>query len=306
MLLVTHSGTFHADEAMAHAMLSRVFPGSQLVRTRDPAIIGEAAPGTHVVFDVGMAYDHGRRFYDHHMKDGPKREDGTPYSSVGLVWKHYGAACLDAIAGPLDPDERERVWKAVDRGLVRSIDMLDNGVGTATPSDFAAAIDDFNPAWDDPEADADTAFLEASRFAGKVLVRRVLKAAAAERAYSAVARAARKAADPRVVVLPRSMPWEKAIYDEGFGEALYVVYPRDGMWYCSAVPPERGSFSQRKPLPAEWGGLRDADLAAVSGVRDAVFCHPALFVCGAGSAEGIMAMATASANAPEPEAAVRP
>jgi hypothetical protein len=39
MVVVTHSGKFHADDAWAVAVLFILFPDSELVRTRDPAII---------------------------------------------------------------------------------------------------------------------------------------------------------------------------------------------------------------------------------------------------------------------------
>jgi hypothetical protein len=40
-----------------------------------------------------------------------------------------------------------------------------------------------------------------------------------------------------------------------------------------------------------WAGLRGADLARVSGVDDAVFCHNARFIGGAQSLKGAMQMA---------------
>jgi uncharacterized UPF0160 family protein len=73
--------------------------------------------------------------------------------------------------------------------------------------------------------------------------------------------------------------------------ALYVVRPAGNGWTVSAVPPERGSFGQRQPLPEAWAGLRDGELAQVTGVADASFCHPARFVCGAQSREGAVALA---------------
>jgi len=47
------------------------------------------------------------------------------------------------------------------------------------------------------------------------------------------------------------------------------------------VPPEVGSFEQRKPLPEEWAGKRDADLQRVTSVSSAIFCHPGRFIAGA-------------------------
>jgi hypothetical protein len=35
------------------------------------------------------------------------------------------------------------------------------------------------------------------------------------------------------------------------------------------------SFDNRLDMPAEWGGLSDADLVAVTGVDDALFAHGA-------------------------------
>lgn len=51
----THNGHFHADEALAVYML-RLLPeyqSSQLIRTRDPALLSTC----HTVVDVGSEYD---------------------------------------------------------------------------------------------------------------------------------------------------------------------------------------------------------------------------------------------------------
>jgi uncharacterized UPF0160 family protein len=58
-----------------------------------------------------------------------------------------------------------------------------------------------------------------------------------------------------------------------------------------AVPQELGTFANRRDLPAAWAGLSGDELAAVSGVADAVFCHPARFYVSAGSREGITELA---------------
>jgi uncharacterized UPF0160 family protein len=76
---------------------------------------------------------------------------------------------------------------------------------------------------------------------------------------------------------------------------LYAVYPvPNGNWMVDAMPPEPGSFAQRLPLPAAWAGLRDAELAAVCGVPDAVFVHARQFVGAARSRDGAMTMARRS------------
>jgi len=295
MLLITHDGPFHADDVLAYVVLSAVHAKAQLLRTRSQAAIDKAAGA--FVFDVGGAYDPGARRYDHHMRDQPLREDGTPYSSVGLVWRHHGMEFLAArYKEASDEPLLARTWQRIDAQVVRPVDMADNGHGPSVPDGLASLVDAFNVRWDEGRpADADARFLEAAEFATMAFLRIADKAMAAERAVSLVTEAAASAADPRVVVLPRSMPWEGTLTREGFEEALYVVYPReDGTWYCQAVPPERGSFAQRLPLPEGWAGLRDGALAEASGVPDAVFCHPGRFICGAASLEGALSLARGS------------
>ena len=52
----------------------------------------------------------------------------------------------------------------------------------------------------------------------------------------------------------------------------------------------------RKDFPTFWGGLRDGELAKVSGIKDAVFCHTGLFLSVAKSKEGAIEMAKIAIN----------
>jgi uncharacterized UPF0160 family protein len=88
------------------------------------------------------------------------------------------------------------------------------------------------------------------------------------------------------------MPWTRVVVDE-MPDVLFVIYPdSDGEQYqVKTVPVEAGSFVSRKDLPKSWSGLRDQELAAVTGVADSVFCHTNLFIGGARSLEGAVRMA---------------
>jgi uncharacterized UPF0160 family protein len=87
------------------------------------------------------------------------------------------------------------------------------------------------------------------------------------------------------------MPWQETVFAHGL-PVLYAVYPvPGGNWMVDAMPTEPGSFAQILPLPEAWAGLRGQELAAVSGIADAVFVHPQRFVAAAGSCEGALAMA---------------
>jgi uncharacterized UPF0160 family protein len=288
MKVVTHSGQFHADDVFAFAVLQAAVGQLDLVRSRDAQVIA----GADLVFDVGGIYDAERRRYDHHMRDLPRRPDGTPYSSVGLIWRDFGRAALPGLVPGIEPGALDAVWHAIDEELILLIDQADNGIGPAGPGHLAFLIEAFNPSWDSPQS-YDEAFREAAAVAGGILVRACRQALAAERAATIVLDAAKQAQDPRIVVLDRKLPWETAVYEGGLSEALFIIYPNEDRtaWYCRAIPPEPNSFGQRLSLPEAWRGLQDRAFSEVAGIEDGVFCHPSGFICGARSRESAIGLA---------------
>ncbi len=305
-LLVTHSGSFHLDDAFAYAVLRLALGlrepgrGHALVRTRDEA----AVAGADVAWDVGALYDPAAGRFDHHQRGAPVREDGLPYSAAGLVWRRHGEA---AVAAMLEPSGAGGLAGAVaseiDREVVRRIDEIDNGVGE--PGDalgLASMVEDCNPPWDSPavgdRAAEDAAFGRAADLAEGFLRPRVEAVRARLAADAVVLAAHARSADPRVLELGCKLPWEGPVFAHGL-PVLYAVYPvPNGNWMVDAMPPEPGSFAQRLPLPEAWAGLRGADLAAASGVTDAVFVHSRRFVGAARSREGALAMARAAIAVP--------
>ena len=298
-LLVTHSGTFHLDGAFAQAVLRLALGLGEagrnhaLVRTRDEAVIAQA----DVAWDVGAVHDAAAGRFDRHQRGAPAREGGLPHSAAGLVWRCHGEAAVAAVLAPSGAaDLAAAVASEIDRGAVRRIDAIDNGVGP--PGDalgLAALVEDCNPAWDSPavgdRAAEDAAFLRAADLADAFLRRRVEAVRARLAAEAVVLAAHARSADPRVLELDRKLPWEGPVHAHGL-PVLYAVYPvSNGNWMVDAMPPEPGSYGQRLPLPEGWAGLRDADLAAACGVPDAVFVHARRFVGAARSREGAMAMA---------------
>ena len=313
--LVTHGGKFHCDEVFAYVVL-RLALGLEaaphdhtLRRTRD----ADAIAAADVVFDVGGVSDPAAGRFDHHQRGAPARPDGTPFSSAGLVWQVHGEAAVAALLrrpeGPLGGRaEAERfaapIAHEVDNGLVRRIDEVDNGMtggvmaGASDPLGLAALVGEFNPPWDDPAGDGpeagDAAFAEAVAFVAGVLGRRVEMLRARLDAEAAVLAAYAAAADPRILVLERGMPWKTVVLARDL-PVLFVVAPTgNGQWTVGAVPPEPGSFAQKRPLPESWAGLQGAALAEASGVPDAVFVHLRRFIGAAGSCAGAIAMARAA------------
>jgi uncharacterized UPF0160 family protein len=88
------------------------------------------------------------------------------------------------------------------------------------------------------------------------------------------------------------MPWTHVVVNE-MPDVMFVIYPdsEGDQYQIKTVPVEAGSFTARMDLPEHWAGLRDAELAAASGVADGVFCHLNLFIGGARSFEGAVQMA---------------
>ena len=297
-LLVTHSGSFHCDEVFAYAVLRAALglraPGADhgLVRTRDAAVIAKG----DIVWDVGTVYDEDTRRFDHHQRGAPTRPDGTPFSSAGLIWRRYGEDAVRAVLGEQDGDPAlaPAIAAELDRKLVMVIDEVDNGTATQRAAlDLASLVGDFNPSWDAPDGQAteDAAFLGAVAMVEGVLRRRIDSARGRLAADALIAQAQARSADPRILELDRRMPWKGAAFAHDL-PVLFAVYPvANGNWMVDAMPPEPGSFAQRLPLPEAWAGLQDADLAAASGVPDAVFVHLRRFIGAARSREGALAMA---------------
>ena len=301
-MLVTHSGKFHCDDAFAYAVL-RLALGLKtagqdhtLVRTRKPEPIAAAS----IVWDVGTVYDAATNRFDHHQRGAPTRPDGTPFSSAGLIWRVYGQRAVAALLPPDAGAFAPAIAAELDETLVRRIDEVDNGVSAKGPVlddtlSFSSLVGEFNPAWDSQDANGptagDAAFQAASQFAEAVLRRQIdgLRARLAAEAIVVAAHAAGE--DPRILVLDRGMPWKNAVFAHDL-PVLFTVSPAsNGNWMVDTMPPEPGSFAQRRPLPEAWAGLQDAELAAASGVSDAVFVHVRRFVGAARSRAGALELA---------------
>ncbi|WP_230533331.1 MYG1 family protein [Microvirga roseola] len=288
MKVITHSGTFHADDVFAFVVLRAAFSDFEFVRTRDTAAIAAA----DLVFDVGGIYEPGKGRYDHHMRDLPRRADGTPYSSVGLIWRDFGRKALPGLIPGIEDGALDPVWQDIDSGFILSIDQADNGVAPVSPGHLALLIEAFNPTWNSRQS-YDEAFLEAADLARGILVRACQQSHAESQAMALVLDAVRSASDPRILVLDRKLPWEKAVYECGLNELLFVIYPNEDRtsWYCRTVPPEPGSFDQRLSLPESWRGLQDEVFSNAAGIEDGVFCHPSGFIGGARSQASAISLA---------------
>jgi len=305
MVIVTHSGKFHADDAWAVAVLNVLFPDNELVRTRDPAII-EAAD---FAIDVGGIWDPATGRFDHHQKGfSGARPSGVPYASAGLVWREYGARCVGAIAAShmghdLPRETAREIAYAIDNDIVQYLDLSDVGAAKNAPGGYglSAVISGYNPNWLDEErlgygAPADQYRLDQFRRAmgilTDILVNAVKYRVGALLAVEQV-RDSEVLADGKLLFLRNSaLPWTQVVRKE-MPKVLFVISHSlaEKRYMLHTIPVSPESFEARADLPAPWAGLRDAELAAVTGVPDATFCHNGRFIAAARSYEGAYAMA---------------
>lgn len=292
--LVTHSGGFHADEVLSSVILTRLFPNARIVRSRAAEWITPAPD--RVIYDVGGAYDANLGIFDHHQRGAPLRDDGNPYSSFGLIWKHYGRDYLKAIAIP--DSDIDAVHESFDKKFVLPIDLMDNGAidpSTAGPMSgltLPSLLETLKPVFDNktPGAD-DEGFMAALAIARTLVEAGIGQRAAKSRAEGMVLAAIERAGSGRVLELPMGMPFRPAIIKAGADHLLFVVHPRDKDWCITGIRRAEEGFELRANLPAAWAGLSNGDLEAVCGIAGASFCHNGLFIAAASSREAILAMA---------------
>jgi len=289
--LITHNGSFHADDIFAAAALSIYLQSKgenfEIIRTRDDEIIKTG----DYVFDVGGIYDEEKNRFDHHQIGGAgSGPHGIEYSSLGLVWKKFG----EELAGG------KRAAEIIEKRLCAPVDAWDNGfdlvaskheVGPYYVQNIFFAM---TPTWKEGDADIDGVFLKCVELAKNIISREIIQARDMLEAEKSVVLAYKNSEDKRIIILDKNYPFEFII--SNFPEPIFAVYPRKtGDWGAKAVRKNLKSFENRKSFPESWGGLRDKELSQITGVEDATFCHRALFVAVAKSKAGAIKLAQIAA-----------
>lgn len=293
--LVTHSGGFHADELLSTVILTRLFAQAQIVRSRDEAWITPAED--RIIYDVGRAYDTDARIFDHHQRGAPLRDDGQPFSSFGLIWRHFGRDYLRALDVPAD--HVDQIHRDFDAGFVLPVDLVDNGALSPSAAGPLLAdltlpvlLESLKPVFDETDPEAETrAFHDALAIARAFVEASIRRKAAKYRAESMVLQAISDAGAGRVLELPQGMPFRAAIVKARADHLLFVVHPRDKDWALTGIRKADEGFEQRADLPLAWAGLTDAALEQACGVTGARFCHNGRFIAVAATRAAILQMA---------------
>lgn len=301
--IVTHNNRFHADDVFAAATLKILFEDIkkedlEIIRTRDEEIINSA----DVVIDVGGIYDSETNRFDHHQSTfNEERENGIPYASFGLVWKEFG----EEICGSKEAAE------IIDRKIVQPVDAGDNGVTTfiqkiegVSPYLVSSMLYSFMPSWKEEDISLDDAFIKAVNLAKNVLEREIKRIKDFIEAKEIIKNRFDKSENKQIIVFEKEDKFSdediQAVLIEETDPLVYIRYREDDDNWSSKTVRDNSdpndAFKNRCDFPKEWSGLRKKDLAKVSGIEDAVFCHKALFLSVAKSKESAIEMANAAVS----------
>ncbi len=291
--VVTHSGSFHADDIFACATLSLYFKKNNMkytvTRTRDASLIREA----DYVFDVGGIYNPELERFDHHQAGGAgKRKNDIPYAAFGLVWKKYG---------PLLCDNNMDIVDDIDRRLVQPIDAIDNGISISSPADCGlydygihGIVSAYQNTWKESD---DTikqykSFIKLVDFFKGIIKREIERSSHRREMVDIIEKCYRSANNKEIIEIPYHVgvgPLVQVL--DKYKEVMYVVCRSNNNWKVLAVRKSICSFENRKSLPKSWSGKRGFALQKITGVSDAVFCHNSLFMAVAKSKLGAWKLA---------------
>lgn len=277
---VTHSGTMHADEVFATAFLSLYKKDINLYRTSEI---------DHTKYENILIYDVGRGEFDHHQEDRKIRENGIPYCSLGLLWKTFGRDFLEKKS----IENVDEVFLEIDKDFIEGIDAIDNGIFPKVEAEFkirnlADVIKLFNPSFGSDEEES-TQFLKAVDVAEKIFEEEIININGRVKAKKIVEGKIPEAIQKHYLELDGFMPYEEAIYNNDPDQQIYfVVYPSNrGGYAAKTIYKSSDDHIARIPFPEEWAGL-GKELASVTGVKGATFCHLGRFIISATTKEAII------------------
>ena len=288
-IVAVHSGEFHADDIFSVAVLQIYLDEPlKIVRTRDDGEIQKA----DYVLDVGRIYNPSENRFDHHQEGGAgARKNAVPYATFGLVWKEFG----EKICGSKECAEQ------VDEKLAQVLDAEDNAFDTSkfiVPNVGSYTVGD--------------CIVRANCLCGNggeqlFMFERLVKLAV-EIIKMEIKVAERFLKDKMKVVTIYNFSEEKEIivldgdYDfsilSEYSEPLFVIRPNSSTlgWRVQCVKVKGERFINKLDLPESWAGKGGEDLAKITGVSDAYYCHHERFLALAKSKEGAMELAKLALN----------
>ncbi len=286
--IATHSGFYHADELFAVATLKVIFEKEnkqvEIIRTRDK----DLAFTCDYCIDVGREYNVSKNRYDHHQVDESlTRENGIPYAAFGLIWKHFG----DRLVSSKD------IFNVIEQKIVQPIDAMDNAVTLSTKNfegineyNIASAI--YALSQYHGASKLNESFFDCLSICEQILVGEINQAEDKQKSKQIVLEAIKDQREPKILILDNYHSWKEIVLS--YPNILFVLYPdvNTSNWYLQPARNSKEDFGDyRINFPNTWLGKEHQELALISGVEDAVFCHKSGYLAVAKSKDGVKLMA---------------
>ncbi len=267
-----HNGSFHPDDVMCVAMLFHEYGEENVtvIRTRDI----EKLKKCDYILDVGCKDEitENQVWLDHHQINSEYYPNGVKMSACGKLANYLYAD---------EPD----VLNEMRKNFLYSIEAPDNGQKL---SDFKLVQPKFmfvasmNANWTENESKNDEYFLESAKIA-KIIFERELECAKVNIKAREIIRNAYEKSDKEsgLLILPQWMPWERTvneINEETENEKIIIVMFKSNDEYSLLSVPEIEDGLKPAIFPEEWAGLRNEEMANVSGYESSVFCHVGRFL----------------------------
>lgn len=318
----THSGSFHADEALAIFMLHQTaeYKDSKVVRSRDPEVLNKL----DILVDVGSEYDPSRNRFDHHQRGFTETfspNHTIKLSSAGLIYKHFGKQVIQnkLELAPNDPLV-DLVYLRLYKNFVEAMDGIDNGVNQydgpsrySSSTDLSSRVARLNPSWNEANVNVDERFHKAVELTGKEFMDAldgIYKTWLPARKIVEDAFLKRYEVHPSglIILFDKFCPWQSHLFDieeekkiSDDQKILYAIFQDDSKsWRVRAVSLSPESFENRLALPEEWRGLRDDELSNKSKIDGCIFVHASGFIGGNKTKEGAIQMAIFSMQMQKP------
>lgn len=318
VVIGTHDGTFHCDEALAIFMLKLLprYKDAKIIRTRNDDILDTC----DIVVDVGKRYDPACHRYDHHMRHFKETwntlmkegfDSSIKLSSAGLIYCHFGKEIIKHL---LPEDTSEAVLKATFRRvyykLIQEIDGIDNGVPMFNgeplyniSSGISERVDRLNPPWNDKTTDFSEQFYKAIDLVGEEFLFHVHYSVdvwwpARCIVDNALDKRFKIDESGEIIELETTTPWKGHLAELEVQRDVkpcikFVIFydDRDNTYRVRAVPLNPQSFVCRVFLPESWGGLKDKELEVASGITGCIFVHSTRFIGSHKTRQGAIEMA---------------
>ncbi|OGD83671.1 hypothetical protein A2572_01470 [Candidatus Collierbacteria bacterium RIFOXYD1_FULL_40_9] len=291
--IATHGGFYHADDLFAVATLKLILEKDgkkvEIVRTRDLKL----ALKCDYCVDVGREYNPVKNRYDHHQVDETLiRENSIPYAAFGLIWKHFGQHLVSS----------KEIQEIIEKKLVQPIDAMDNAVTLSTKNfenineyNIASAI--YAISQYHGVSNLNESFYTSLELCKQILVGEINQAEDKHKSRQIVNEEIKKQNTPSILILDKYHTWKEVVLE--YPTIKFVLYPdiNTSNWYLQPAKNTKDDFGgYRANFPVSWLGKEHQELAEVSGIEEAVFCHKSGYLAVAKTKESGIKLAMAVLN----------